>query len=159
MIIVSDSSPLHYLIAIGKVEVLRALFGSIVVPGVVVSELTHAKAPEAVRGWMLKPPDWLTVRDPLQIDRSLPRLDAGEAAAISLAKELPADALLIDDRRGKLAAQSLGLVTIGTLAVIERAAADGLLELSSTLDALLATNFRAPADEVARLRGKARPTG
>lgn len=83
---------------------------------------------------------------------SVSSLDAGEAEAISLARELGADALLIDDRKGMQAAARLGFVTIGTLAILERSARDGLLDLQACLTRLLETNFRAPASEIARLR-------
>lgn len=49
MIVVADSSPLHYLILIREAEVLRSLFSEVSVPPTVVSELTHVKAPDPVR--------------------------------------------------------------------------------------------------------------
>jgi predicted nucleic acid-binding protein len=154
MIVVSDSSPLHYLILIGQVDLLRVLFQEVLVPSVVVEELTHPRAPETVRTWMSAPKEWLKVQTPASVDPSLSALDLGEAHAISLAREVSADALLIDDRKGLLAARRLGLVTVGTLAILERAARDGRIDLSSCLDLLLATNFRAPPAEIARLRGQ-----
>lgn len=39
MIVVSDTSPLNYLVLIEEVEVLPAVFGRVVVPPVVVEEL------------------------------------------------------------------------------------------------------------------------
>ena len=32
MIIIADTTPLHYLVLIGEVEVLKELFGSIIIP-------------------------------------------------------------------------------------------------------------------------------
>jgi uncharacterized protein len=55
-------------------------------------------------------------------------LDAGESAALSLAVEIHADAILIDERKGHLIASQLGLKTIGLLGILIRAKAMGLLK-------------------------------
>jgi predicted nucleic acid-binding protein len=41
MIAVTDTSPVCYLILIGEVELLRRLFGSVVMPRAVLTELLH----------------------------------------------------------------------------------------------------------------------
>jgi predicted nucleic acid-binding protein len=46
-IVVADTSPVHYLVLIGEVEILPALFEKIVVPTAVLDELVHPGAPEA----------------------------------------------------------------------------------------------------------------
>ena len=64
-------------------------------------------------------------------------LDSGEAAALSLAVEIHADAVLIDERRGYEVAVQLGLRTIGILGVLLRAKSAGLLPaVKPVLDAL-----------------------
>jgi predicted nucleic acid-binding protein len=50
---VADSSPLNYLIIIGFVDVLPRLFGTVVVPQQVISELIDPAAPSDVRGWVI----------------------------------------------------------------------------------------------------------
>jgi predicted nucleic acid-binding protein len=57
-VVVADTSPICYLVLIGEVEILPALFEKIVVPTAVRDELAHAGAPEAVRNWMRAPPRW-----------------------------------------------------------------------------------------------------
>ena len=99
MIVVSDTSPLNYLILTETVHVLTAIFGRVYAPSAVVKELSHPRSPEAVRTWASGPPEWLTVQDPMHIDPSL-KLGVGETAAISLAVELKADRVLIDERKG-----------------------------------------------------------
>ncbi len=69
--------------------------------------------------------------------RRMPRLDAGEIAAIALAMEIAADAVLIDETDGRRAAHRLGLTTIGVAGILVRAHAAGLLSaVSPVLDQL-----------------------
>ncbi len=49
MIIVSDTSPLNYLVLVSYVEVLPQLFGQIIIPQAVFDELSHAKTPAPVK--------------------------------------------------------------------------------------------------------------
>ena len=102
MIVVADTSPLRYLILIEHAHILPLLYGRVIVPPAVVAELAHGQAPETVQIWLLNTPDWLQV----QVPKSMATADElalglGERAAIALADELSADALLIDDRDGR----------------------------------------------------------
>jgi predicted nucleic acid-binding protein len=56
MIIVSDTSPLNYLILIDCQYVPPALFGQIIIPQAVLNELQHAKTPEKSRIGLLQNP-------------------------------------------------------------------------------------------------------
>jgi predicted nucleic acid-binding protein len=49
MIVVADTTPINYLILIGKIQVLPALYGRVVVPPAVVKELANSRTPEQVR--------------------------------------------------------------------------------------------------------------
>lgn len=145
MIVISDTSPLNYLILIQKIDVLPSLYVRVVIPDGVLSELKDSRSPEPVRLWASHLPEWIDVRGPKVIDQSL-LLDPGESAAISLALELKANLLLVDDRAAATVAGTRGLQTIGTLGIIIRAAQAGLLDGPSTLDALATkTTFRASA--------------
>ncbi len=44
MIVVSDTSPVNYLLAIGQIEVLPKMFGTIIIPSAVMAELQAALA-------------------------------------------------------------------------------------------------------------------
>ena len=70
------------------------------------------------------------------------KLDPGEAFAISLARELRADAVLIDEKKGRSVVESEGLKPLGTVTVLQLAAAKKMIELEPTLRALQQTNFR-----------------
>ncbi len=101
-LVVADTSPLNYLVLIGQVEILPALFERIFVPQTVQNELRHDEATESVRRWIAAPPLWLEIvpADQGNDDPELLRLDEGERAAILLATQIGADLLLIDDRDG-----------------------------------------------------------
>ncbi len=62
MIVIADTSPLHYLILLEHTEVLQHLYGSVVIPQAVVCELQAEKTPSVVRRWITGPPAWLQVR-------------------------------------------------------------------------------------------------
>jgi predicted nucleic acid-binding protein len=147
MIVVSDTSPLNYLILIGQTEVLSSLFDRIVIPPAVLNELEHSQSPELVSEWAASPPVWLEIVTPTAIDETLP-LGRGEMEAISLAQEIKADTLLIDERKGSIIARKLGLTVTGTLGVLALAAERGLLDLPQAIAALRQTNFREPADVI-----------
>jgi len=66
--------------------------------------------------------------------------------AICLAREIQASALLIDDLAGRNAAVQCGLVVIGTVGLLENAAARGLLDLPKAMDRLRQTNARIHPD-------------
>jgi predicted nucleic acid-binding protein len=158
MIVVSDTSPLNYLVQIGADAVLPSLFGQVLTPPEVLAEMGHAKAPAAVSAWARQPPAWLEVRSP-QAKADFPGLGPGESAAIALAQECRADAILIDERDGTAVARELGLVVTGTLAVLCLAAERGLLSLAVAFAALRQTTFRGPEalmDELLRVHA-ARP--
>jgi predicted nucleic acid-binding protein len=142
MIVVSDTSPLNYLVLIHEIELLPKLFEQVYVPPSVIAELARLKTPDEVRVWAQSPPAWLSIAAPRVRLPSTTALGDGEADALSLAKELGIRDILIDERRGRKVAEREGLIALPTLAVLERAAAENLLELSVAIDKLQRTNFR-----------------
>jgi predicted nucleic acid-binding protein len=141
MLVVSDASPINTLIQIGQVDVLPALFGSVVVPLSVTEEMSHAKTPVLVRAWIGQPPSWLTVRGPAA-PAALGR-HRGEQDAIRLAAELRADAILLDEEKPRMQAAALGLTVVGTVGILERAADRGLIaDLRAVHARLRQTTFR-----------------
>ena len=140
MIVVSDTSPLNYLLAIGQVGVLPTLFGTIVIPSSVMSELRASDAPETNLRWLTNLPVGFETRAATRVDPALD-LDAGEREAICLARELSADAVLMDEKKGRAVARKWGLAVVGTIGVLEKAASLRLLELEPALAALQKTSF------------------
>ncbi len=118
MIVVADTSPLQYLILIEHVDVLPALYGRVIIPPAVMAELGHERTPVSVRTWLDDKPEWLHVQTPNStLTIADTTLGPGESAAIALAEELSADALLIDDRAGRREAEKRRLAVLGTLRV------------------------------------------
>ncbi len=142
MIVVSDTTPLHYLILIDEVELLPSVLGEIVIPSIVFDELRHEHTPNKIKEYLRFPPEWLSVRKATGIiDVRLEGIDQGEREAILLAEELAADALLIDDLAGRKFAESRGLKVIGTLGVLELADEKGLTNFLRAMDRIKSTGF------------------
>ncbi len=120
MLVVSDTSPISTLFAIGKLSLLHALFGEVVIPARVFAELSRLKD----FGYdltELEESSWLIVRparDVTAVSDLSKQLDPGESEAIVLAQELEADFLLIDERKGWKVANRLGIKTVGVLGVL-----------------------------------------
>ena len=140
-VVVSDTSPLHYLILCGAETILPRLFHQVIIPPTVFREMQQPNTPSPVREWARKLPAWVAVQSPKTLNLALD-VDAGELEAICLAQEIHADAVLMDDRAGRNAAIQCGLAVVGTVGLLEQAAARGLIELPPTLARLHQTNAR-----------------
>ena len=143
MIVVADSGPLHYLILLEHIELLRRFYGQVLVPEPVASELSAAGAPAVVREWIAKPPTWVDVRPvpPDAVSMITDDLDLGERAAIALAETMHADLLLIDEAAGRAEAKRRHLRVTGTLGVLRSGAEQGLVNVPDLLERLKATSF------------------
>ncbi len=149
MIVVSDTSPLNYLLLINRIDVLPQLFSQIYAPEEVLNEMLRSRAPDSVKAWAQAPPPWLQVAVPSLTLTTSVQLDPGEIQAIALAKELAADAVLIDERKGRRVAREQGLNVVGTLGVLEFAAEQELLALRPALEALQQTTFYVTPEYIA----------
>ena len=128
MIVIADSGPLRYLIVIEQVHLLPQLYGSIILPPAVVSELSQTATPRPVREWINSLPKWASVRSPrppLPLFPSI--LGPGEREAIALAEELRADALLLDDEAARTEAARRNIPVQGTLGILDLAAEHDIL--------------------------------
>jgi predicted nucleic acid-binding protein len=56
MIVVSGTTPLRHLIAIGEAELLPKLYGTVIVPGAVWAELQAESTPLIVKTWPVRSP-------------------------------------------------------------------------------------------------------
>jgi uncharacterized protein len=141
MIVVSDSSPLFTLAKIGYLHLLKTIFGTLYIPNDVEQELAAKKSDDEVPDILSMTSDWLVVRSPQKL-LTIPGIDQGEIAAISLAIELKASSLLIVDKAGRKMALAMKVPIIGTIGILETAAKRGLLDLAEAFTSLKATNFR-----------------
>lgn len=144
-IIISDTTPLRYLIEIEAAHILETLFGTVIIPEKVAAELQRQRTPQKVKDWMQSRPAWLAV---MKADTSLftpqKKIGDGEREAFALALELKADAVLLDDEGALLEAHRLNIPTIRLFAILEAAAEKKLLDLPRTVDAIRKTSFRLP---------------
>lgn len=120
MIVVSNTSPIMNLTIIGQLNLLNRLYGKVFIPEAVFRELSTVDSEES---GLLKIQSHLWIEKRFITNRSLADallldLDVGEAEAIVLAKDIKADLLLIDERRGRTIASRLGLKVIGLLGVL-----------------------------------------
>lgn len=150
MIVVSDTSPLNYLVLVEADRFLPDLFGQVVAPSAVLTEMQHLRVPAKVKAWAANPPAWLQILTPAAYI-PFDRLGPGESEAIALAQQLNAAVLLIDERDGSAVAKQLGLTVAGTLGVLELAAEKGFLSLPATIADLRNTTFRAPERLIAEM--------
>jgi hypothetical protein len=129
MRVVSNSSALINLSRIGKLTLLRDLFGVLIVPDAVWQEVVveGAGQPGADE---IGSADWIQ-RQPvmnMQLVQALQQdLDGGEAEAIALALEIGAEMLLMDEKLGRETARHLGLRYIGLIGTLVMAKRKGLI--------------------------------
>ncbi|MBL9136507.1 MAG: DUF3368 domain-containing protein [Verrucomicrobiales bacterium] len=121
MIVVSDTSCISNLLSIGLEDLLPRLFGEVLIPPAVRSELLrfHVRVPDFVR--------CVAPAGTGEMARLSEELDLGEAEAICLALELKADRLLIDEALGRAAALREGIRIIGLVGVLVTAKRAGHL--------------------------------
>ena len=151
--VVSDTSPLNYLVMIGEIAILHRLYDRVLIPSEVLAELEDSGTPSEVLQWVRSRPDWLEVRkvDIAHDDTALNQLDDGERAAILLAQQESDVLLIIDDAAGRAEANRRNIPNTGTLGVLRAAAIRRLVDLPTVLTRLAATNFRAQKSLLADL--------
>jgi len=144
MIIVSNTSPISNLAAVGQLNLLQQLYGSVIIPLAVYQELLDS-GPTDPATLAVQNLDWILVQSTsnLALLETLKNsLDPGEAEAIALAVELNADRLIIDERRGRNEANKRGLRVSGILGILLAAKKQGLIPIvRPILDDLIANGF------------------
>ena len=126
--VVCNCGPLIALAGVNQLSLLSRLFNQIWVPAVVHQELTGSRRFANARTLFEQP--WLQIRNPLgSCDAFLAaQLDPGEAAVITLARQLADTEVLIDERKARRVAERVyGLHILGTGGLLLRAKAAGLV--------------------------------
>jgi predicted nucleic acid-binding protein len=164
LIVISDSSPLIALSAVGRLDLLRALYQRIVVPEAVLAEVAREGEDRPGAKEVLAA-TWIEVRrveDTSLVNVLLSEIDRGESEAIALAASAsePDVILLIDERRGRAVATRMGIRIVGAVGIISEAKARGLIpSVREVLDSLVADpTFRLSRhlyDEVLKDAGEA----
>ena len=142
-IVISDTSPICYLLLIGEIELLSQLYGQVIIPKIVQQELSDDRAPSIVQNWIKNPPNWLRIETVPENndDPELQDLDAGEKAAIILADIQGADLVIIDDGLGRKIARSRGLKITGLLGVLNEAGKKNFVDFPDAIARLQKTSF------------------
>ncbi len=142
MIVVSDTSCISNLISINQLDLLHKIYNKIYLPPAVYNEIIQLKDEIKLE---IASHDWIQVEENFEKNISLtpPKyIDCGEAEAIDLALYLKADRLLIDERKGTLLANELGLTTIGLLGILKIAKENNLVSsVKNLIDKLIENNF------------------
>jgi predicted nucleic acid-binding protein len=134
VIAVCDMGPLHYLVLIGCDHILPQIFDRVITARVVIErEMADTETPEPVRRWAADAPQWLEILDPQQVE-AIPSLGKpgvrgdGDRAIISLACEIGAHVLVIDDVKARREARKRGIKSLWTLQLLDEAAERGLID-------------------------------
>ena len=153
MIVVSDASPLIALDCVGHLEILRDVFGRVLVPEAVQHEVEQGQE----GGLDLTSVPWIEIRQVGDVasmnELVAANLDTGEAAALALALEVHADYLLVDERAARWVARQRGVEVVGVLGVLLIAKRRGVLPLVAPIigDLLTRAGFRASPRLVAEV--------
>ncbi|KUK07735.1 MAG: Uncharacterized protein XD48_0070 [Archaeoglobus fulgidus] len=130
MTAVSNAGPLIHLAKIGRLELLRAVFGEIIIPETVkVEVIDRGKEKGEADAFLVDSAEWIrVVSDPSNADDLAEKagMHRGEACAILLAKSL-AIPVLLDDSHARKFAMGLGLEVVGSVGVIIKAVRMGLI--------------------------------
>ena len=145
---VSNSSPLIWLAKMGRLTLLKTLFGQTAIPRRVYEEATSEKqSADAVLIGKAIGDGWIKVSEEKMEEASVladvSGVHLGEAEAILLAQKLGTE-LIIDEREASTTAQMFGVRPIGTIAVLLLALARDQLtlnEFKECLDRLIASGF------------------
>lgn len=139
MIVVSNTSPLTSLAAIGHFDLLRKLFEQIHIAPGVWEELNqggrrHPGSAEVENASWIQHHEVSNETLVVALRRDL---DRGEAETLALAIELNAEIVLLDEQEGRRAANRLGLRPLGVVGILLEAKRRGEIEeIRSLLDAL-----------------------
>lgn len=145
--VVSDTSPLQYLHQAGHLDLLRTLYGRVVVPGRVALELDRGRELGIDLSDVRSIP-WLEVHTPGQesLLRVIRDLGADEKEALALGLETATSLVILEDERARKYATLMGLPMTGTLGVLLRAKSRGLLtSIRPILDRLVIVGVRVGA--------------
>ena len=142
MIVVSDTSTITNLHQVNRLDLLRSLFGTIIIPPGVRRELYRIEGQQVE----IEKLAWIQTEYPKNqslITELLEQLDLGESEALALAIELKADYLVIDEYKGRAIAETKGVKIVGLLGVLIAAKKDGhLTAVKPLIEKIQSNGFR-----------------
>ena len=122
MIVVSDTTPLISLLKINRLDLLKKLFGDVLIPQAVFDELTDDER-FRLEADQIREKKFIVVKpvnnpESTNILKRATGLDQGESEAIVLTDELKADLLLRDEAKGRNVSAQMGLRIMGTIGIL-----------------------------------------
>lgn len=127
--VIVNSTPLIALGKAGKLNVLKEMYGEIIIPEAVFGEVTAKD--DIARRLLLNNESWIkvqTISDSLEKKMYRSRLHEGEVEVMILAREKNADLVIIDDYAARKTAEYLGLKLTGTVGVLIKAKQSGIID-------------------------------
>ncbi|TAE57530.1 MAG: DUF3368 domain-containing protein [Nostocales cyanobacterium] len=120
MIIVSNTSPITSLSAIGQIHLLHEIYGNIIIPKAVYEEMTGLgyTVPGTIEVQTLAWIETKELENRLLLEQFPTKLHRGESETIALAIALNADRVIMDENPGRKHAISLGLNVVGVLGIL-----------------------------------------
>lgn len=125
--VVVNTTPLIALSHVGQLDILKKLYGEIIIPKAVYRELS-AKTESICKKAVDRSLEWIRVENiKNQMAKTMykTQLHDGEVEVMILSKEIAADIVIIDDANAKKHAKYLGLPVTGTLGVLIKAKREG----------------------------------
>lgn len=127
--VVVNTTPLIALSHVGRLDILKKLYGEVTIPEAVYNELS-VKAESVCKKAVDSSLDWIRVdkiKNQMAKTMYKTQLHDGEVEVMILAKEVAADVVIIDDANAKKHAKYLGLSVTGTLGVLIKAKQKGYI--------------------------------
>jgi uncharacterized protein len=130
--VVSNSTPLIALSSIGKIDVLKKTFQTIIIPEAVYNEVVvQGKGKIGSEAIQEACTDWISIqkvknRDVVSVLNTV--LDIGESEVIALSQEINASVVLLDNREPRRFAKKINLSVLGTLGIIKMAWMKGIIQ-------------------------------
>jgi predicted nucleic acid-binding protein len=142
--VIVNTSPIFYLHRLHLIELLKKLYGTIIVPTAVVSELSQGKA-QGADVPDLSTLSWIKVQN-VKISEFLkfiPDLGPGEAEVLTLGLENMGSLIIIDDRLARHIAELQKLTFTGTADILLKAKHKGyIVSVSEVITQLSKLGFR-----------------
>jgi uncharacterized protein len=129
MIIISNTSPLIALQKINKLTLLEKVFRKILIPDIIYKELTYGCSIQKIQNINTACNSFIEVVKIDNINHTFKRkLDLGEINVLSLALDMRANLILIDDRKAFNEAKELGFKVASTLTFLKVAQTKGFID-------------------------------
>lgn len=139
MTIVSNATPLIYLAKIGKIELLKRVFGEVIIPEEVKIEVVDkGKALGEKDAYVIEDAireGWIKIMKTEVLDVPI-KLEFGEIAVLSLAKRKGIKEVLIDEAPARTAAILMELTPRGTIYILLKALELKVIDLNEFLEAI-----------------------